>query len=177
MSVNDSVVLRVNEDNTLKVYNDCLLKLWNEHVKTNDNLKDSQKETFKSRLSTMFNKCILNTYVMNYSYSEGKQFPLTKTDLSEEDIMRGYHVYNYYLSQMVCIFDSTPKSDLTKTEQEIIEMLEIGKPTDRNGLKVEVLKRNIGSESTFKRLMSKKSKQFTVAYNRFGNKHEIIRNF
>lgn len=176
MSVNDTVVMRINEGHTLKTYNDCLLKLWNDHIKTNDNLKDSQKETFKSRLSTIFNKCILNTFIMNYSYRDRLSFPFSERELSEEDIMRGYYVYDYYLSQMVCIFDITPKSDLTQTEQRIIEMLEIGKPTDKSGLKVEVLKQGI-SESTFKRLMLKKSKQFTVSYNRFGNKQEITRNF
>ncbi len=177
MSVGNEFILRINKDSTLKVYNDCLMKLWNDHIKTNENLKDSQKETFKSRLSTMFNKCILNTFIMNYSYTDRLRFPFESKELDEDDIMRGYYVYDYYLSQMVFIFDMTPKSDLTQTEQRIMEMLEIGRPYDKNGIKAEVLKLGIGSESTFKRLMQKKTKQFTLSYNRYANKQEIIRHF
>jgi hypothetical protein len=177
MSVGDEVILRINEDKNLKVYNDCLLKLWYDHIKTNDNLKDSQKETFKSRLSTMLNKCILNAYIMNYSYTDRLSFPFENKELDADDIMRGYNVYDYYLSQMVYIFDMTPKSDLTQTEQRIMELLEIGKPYDKNGVKAEALKLGIGSESTFKRLMQKKTKQFTISFNRYGNKQEIIRHF
>lgn len=114
---------------------------------------------------------------MNYSYGNRLKFPFENFELTADDIMRGYYVYDFYLSHMVYIFDITPKSDLTQTEQRILELLEIGKPYDRNGVKSEVLKMGIGSESTFKRMMLKKSKQFTVAYNRNGHKSEIIRHF
>jgi ribosomal protein L30E len=177
MSEGEMVILKINEEANLKVYNECVLRLWNDHIKTNDNLRDSQKESFRSRLSTMFNKCILNTFIMNYSYGNRLRFPFDSSELTADDIMRGYYVYDFYLSHMVYIFDITPKSDLTQTEQRILELLEIGKPYDRNGVKAEVLKMGIGSESTFKRMMLKKSKQFTVAYNRNGHKSEIIRHF
>jgi hypothetical protein len=175
MSVNKTSIIRINEDHTLKIYNDCLLKLWNDHVKANENLKDCQKETFKSRLSTMFNKCILNTFIMNYSYGGNSLvFPIAQTDLTEDDIVRGYKVYDYYLSQMVCIFDSTPKSDLTPTEQRIIEPLEIGTPTLVSVGLEEALKNGI-AKATFYRLMQKKSNQFSVAINKSSNKPQITR--
>ena len=176
MSVNDCVTLRINEDHNLKIYSDCLLKLWNNHIKVNENLKDSQKETFKSRLSTMFNKCILNTFIMNYSYQEKNRFPFNQTELTEADIMRGYYVYDYFLSQMVSIFDSTPKSDLTPTEQRIIEQLEIGIPTLVSVVLEEAIKNGM-SKATFYRLIQKKSTQFNVAVNRMSNKQQITRLF
>jgi hypothetical protein len=176
MSVNDCLTLRINEDHNLKIYSDCLLKLWNNHIKANENLKDSQKETFKSRLSTMFNKCILNTFIMNYSYQGGNIFPINQTELTEADIMRGYYVYDYFLCQMVSIFDSTPKSDLTPTEQRIIEQLEIGIPTLASVVLDEALKNGM-SKATFYRLLQKKSNQFSVAFNKMSSKQQITRLF
>jgi len=113
---------------------------------------------------------------MNYSYRDDPIFPIECKDLKEDDILKGYRVYDYFLKQMVFIFDTNPVSDLTKTEQRIIELLPVGIPSDKTGLKDAATKAGI-SDSTFKRLMMKKSKQFHVNYNKFNNKQEITRDY
>lgn len=182
MSTQGCQTFKINQDDTLQTYNECLLNLWRDYVKNNEWLRDIQKETLRARLGTMLNKCILIVYLMNYAYdhinSKGSIYPFQNLELSVDDVLKGYNFYLFFLPQMINIFSTELKSDLTATEIKIIEVLEIGKSYDKDVvLKMLEEKPEIGSKETFYRMLRKKSNQFTVTIDRIRRKQQIIRNF
>src|ERR1035437_1922637 len=176
-SIGQCKTLIINDDHTLKIYNELLLSLWNDHVKYADCLLDHQKETFKSRLATMLNKSIMNTYMMNHSHDDNLSFSFDTVDLTETEIRRGYNYYRFFLPQTINIFDTELKSDLTNKQIKIIELMNVGKVYDTDILLKMVTDNKIAGDATFYRMLQKKSKQFTVILDRVHNKQRIIRNF
>jgi hypothetical protein len=171
-------VLRINDVYNLNVYEECRQKLWTEFIKNNDDLTDRQKETFRNRLDTKFSKGIYKTYVGNYGYSDGSEFPMHSKeiiDLTELDILRGYEYTRVNLSKATIVFSTNVKSNLPPKQLKAIETLEIGKSVLIEDFKKNTVDKNILTLRTFRTLTATKTDQFT--FSRSFNKIFITRNF
>lgn len=142
--------LVINENETLSYYNELVEKL-EDLVYSNGNLNLEQKESMKYRLKYKFKKCILNVFVMNYSWDNYDNWkPIEhRRELTKDDIYRGFKAFEYFLDVEIKMQTDEEDVRLTNKQMQVVSLIPIGGEMNESVLRKAVIDKDIMSRSAF----------------------------